>query len=68
MGSAQIRQLVCEITVSVVLLVCSSVFISTLLRLHASNPGFDMNNLLTVQLRAPRPDRKIDPVIALRQE
>jgi putative ABC transport system permease protein len=55
-GRLRDSMLVCEITVSVVLLVCSSVFISTLLRLHASNPGFEMNNLLTVQLRAPRPD------------
>jgi putative ABC transport system permease protein len=42
---------ICEIAVSVVLLVCSSVFIGTILRLHALNPGFDMKNLLTVQLR-----------------
>jgi predicted permease len=42
---------ICEIAVSVVLLVCSSVFIATILRLHSLNPGFDMKNLLTVQLR-----------------
>jgi ABC-type antimicrobial peptide transport system permease subunit len=39
---------VCEIGVAVVLLVCSSLFIGTLMRLKAVDPGFTMANLVTV--------------------
>jgi putative ABC transport system permease protein len=59
--SAQGRRLrnvivVCEISIAVVLLVCSTLFISTMMRIYAEDPGFDVANLLFAELRIRRTD------------
>jgi putative ABC transport system permease protein len=49
-GKARAALVVLEVAMALVLLVCASLLIRTLIALHAVNPGFESHNVLTMEM------------------
>lgn len=51
-----------EVALAMVLLVGTGLMINTMLRLRGVNPGFDVNNLLTMMIQLPESDKYMERV------
>jgi putative ABC transport system permease protein len=65
--ATRLRQAIvtCEVAVAVLLLVCATLFVATLWRLHAVDPGFNPTNVLTANVVSRDLEQVLERVAAM---